>query len=199
MLSAAAQLGGFRLTTEEWKLKDWNLILTVVPGPRHVRQVLDQLGRLGRFRPSSFKDVCIGQVDDVERFLEAVRSARADAEGWANLVARVIPLQRVFTFTPESLATKLEEAVAPFVEGMQSGSFYVRVERRGLAGKIPTQQVERAAADHLFGLAQARGIHLATDFDNPDYVVVAETLGEQCGVALITRELSSRYPFVQVR
>jgi tRNA(Ser,Leu) C12 N-acetylase TAN1 len=199
VLSAAAQLGGFRLTTEERKLRDWNLLVTVVPGPRHVRQVLDQLGRLGWFKPSSFKDVCIGQVDDVARFLETVRSARANAEGWANLVARVIPLQRIFTFTPESFADKLKEAVAPFVEAMRSGSFYVRVERRGLAGKIPTQQVERAVADHLFGLAQAHGIHLATDFENPDYVVVAETLGEQCGVALITRELSTHYPFVQAR
>lgn len=161
--------------------------------------MLHQLGRLGRFKPSSFKDVCIGQVDDADRFLEAVRSARANAEGWANLIARAIPLQRIFTFTPESFADKLKEAVAPFVEAMRSGSFYVRVERRGLAGKIPTQQVERAVADYLFGLAQARRVHLATDFENPDYVVVAETLGEQCGVALITRELSSRYPFVQVR
>ena len=33
----------------------------------------------------------------------------------------------------------------------------------------------------------------------PDYVVVAETMGEQCGVALITRELASRYPFLQAR
>jgi tRNA(Ser,Leu) C12 N-acetylase TAN1 len=164
-----------------------------------VRQVLDQLRRLGQFAPSSFKDVCVGRVNDAGRFLEDVRGARANAEGWANLIARVIPVQRVFTFTPESFADKLKEAVAPFVDDMRSGSFYMRVERRGLAGKIPTQQVERAVADHLFGVAQGRGLQLATDFENPDYVVVAETLGDQCGVALITRELSSRYPFVQAR
>lgn len=173
--------------------------MTLVPGPRHVRQALDELRRLGRFAPSSFKDVCVGRVDDAGGFLEAVLSARANGEDWANLVARVIPVQRVFTFTSESFADQLKEAVAPFVDDMRSGSFYMRVERRGLAGKIPTQEVERTVADHLFGVAQARGIRLATRFENPDYVVVAETLGDQCGVALITRELSGRYPFVQAR
>jgi tRNA(Ser,Leu) C12 N-acetylase TAN1 len=172
--------------------------VTLVPGPHHVHQALDELRRRGRFAPSSFKDVCVGRVDDVAHFLEDVRAARAGGEDWTHFVARVIPVRRVFTFTPESFADQLEEAVAPFVDEMRSGSFYMRVERRGLAGKIPTQEVERAVADHLFGLAQARGIRLVTRFENPDYVVVAETLGDQCGVALITRELSSRYPFVQV-
>lgn len=183
----------------EPKLKDWNLLVTLVPGPHHVRQALDELRRLGRFAPSSFKDVCIGKVDEVARFLEDFQAARTAGQEWTHLVARIIPVRRVFTFTPESFARQLEEAVAPFVDEMRSGSCYVRIERRGMAGKIPTQQIERAVADHLFGLAQARGIQLVTRFEDPDYVVVGETLGEQCGVALITRELSSRYPFVKPR
>jgi hypothetical protein len=69
----------------------------------------------------------------------------------------------------------------------------------GLAGRIPTQEIERAVADHLFTLAHAHGTHLETDFEDPDCVVAAETIGDQCGVALITRELSSRYRFVQAR
>lgn len=115
------------------------------------------------------------------------------------MIARVILVQRTFTFTPESLADKIKDAVAPFVDLMRSGTFYVRFERRGLAGRNPTQEIERAVADHLFTLAQAHGTHLETDFEDSDRVVAAETIGDQCGVGLITRELSSRYPFVQVR
>jgi len=40
---------------------------------------------------------------------------------------------------------------------------------------------------------------LRTDFDDPDYLVVAETLGEEGGVGLVTREQRSRYPFVEAR
>ena len=180
-------------------MKDWNLVVTVTPGPRHVREVLDHLGRLGWFASTSFRDVCIGKVEDVPRILEDVRAARTHAEPWADMIARVIPVERTFTFTPDSLADKIKDAVAPFVDRMQSGTFYVRVERRGLAGRIATQEIERAVADHLFTLAQAHGTHLETDFEDPDYVLAAETLGDQCGVALITREQSSRYPFLRVR
>ena len=178
-------------------MRQWNLIVTIVPGPRHVRDTLAQLRRLGEFTPSSFKDVCTGQVPDVTRFLEVVRAARDAGERWAHLIARVIPVERTFTFTPESLTELIKGAVAPFVEHMRSGTFHVRIERRGLAGRIATQEIERAVADHLFSLAQAHAMQLETDFEAPDFVVAAETLGDQCGVALITRETSSRYPFVQ--
>jgi tRNA(Ser,Leu) C12 N-acetylase TAN1 len=75
----------------------------------------------------------------------------------------------------------------------------VRLERRGHAGEIATPEVERAVADHLFTLAAARGLQLRTDFTDPDYIVVAETLGDECGVALITRAMRTRYPFVHTR
>jgi len=180
-------------------MKDWNLVVTIIPGPRHLREVLRQLGRLGWFASTSFKDVCVGKVEDVPRFLEDVLAARTRAEPWANMIARVIPVERTFTFTPDSLADQLQNALAPLLDRMQSGTFCVRIERRGLAGRIPTQEIERAVAAHIFTLAEARGTRLETDFGNPDYILAAETLGDQCGVTLILREQSSRYPFLRVR
>jgi tRNA(Ser,Leu) C12 N-acetylase TAN1 len=180
-------------------MRDWNLILTVIPGPRHERTVLNQIGRLGRFAHSPFKDVCIGRVDDVPQFLEDVHAAQASGERWATMIARVVPLERHFTFTPRALTGLPKDALAPLVDRMHGGTFYFRLERRGLAGEIATREIERDVADHLFSIAQAQGKRLDTHFADPDYVVVAETLGEQCGVALITRELSQRYPFIQAR
>lgn len=179
-------------------MRDWNLIVTITPGPQHVHHVLKHLRSFGHFALSSFMDVCIGHVEDVPEFLDRIQAARAREEEWAGVIGRVIPVQCTFTFTPESLEDRIKEAVAPLVAGMRSGSFHVRLERRGMAGKIPTQQIERAVADHVFALAQAQGTRLETDFEHPDYVVVAETVGERAGVALLTRELSSRYPFVHV-
>jgi len=40
---------------------------------------------------------------------------------------------------------------------------------------------------------------MTTEFADPDFVIAAETLGEECGIALLPRALRERYPFVQLR
>jgi hypothetical protein len=40
---------------------------------------------------------------------------------------------------------------------------------------------------------------MQTRFDDPDFIVVAETVGEECGVALLDRTLRERHRLVQVR
>jgi tRNA(Ser,Leu) C12 N-acetylase TAN1 len=180
-------------------MKNWNLVVTVVPGPGHVHRVLDALRRWGEFHSSNFKDVCLGRVEDTTALLEAIRDARESGEEWCDSLGRVIPIERIFHFTPETLTEKLKEAVTPFCDRMQSGTFHVRLERRGLTGEVISPKVEREVADHLFTLAEARGKSFHTAFEDPDYVVAAETLGNDCGVALLPRELRARYPFVQTR
>jgi len=180
-------------------VKDWNVIVTAVPGPAHVRDLLAGLRRFGRFGTTSFKDVMIGEVQDPDVLLEALARARKEGVPWAAMLGRVIPVEARFRFTVETLTAQLQDAVAGMLERLSGGSFHVRLERRGHAGEIPTPEVERAVADHIFTLAQARGMPLRTDFTDPDFIVVAETLGDECGVALITREMRSCYPFVHTR
>lgn len=178
---------------------DWNVIVTVQPGPHFQRELLGALARFGRFRATPFRDVCVGRVDEIGVFLGALRSARESGAPWVQRVGRVIPADSVFWFTPETLAERLNEAVAPMVARMEAGSFCVRVERRGYAGELKTQDVERAVGEQVHALAAAQGKPMRTDFDDPDYVVAAETLGNDCGVALLPRALREKYPFVRAR
>lgn len=178
---------------------EWNVIVTVRPGAGHEHQLLGALAQFGRFRPTRFPGVCMGRVEDAAALLEALRHAVQSGKHWADRLARVIPVEATFTFTPETLAEQFKQAAAPFVDRMASGSFHVRLERRGLEGKVPSQAIEREVADHLFAIAARQGKALRTDFEDPDYLVVAETLGEECGVGLVTREQRSRYPFVEAR
>jgi tRNA(Ser,Leu) C12 N-acetylase TAN1 len=180
-------------------MQDWNLVVTVTPGPGHVHRLLSSLGQFGHFARTPFKDVLLGRVDDVQAFLDAVLEARAAHKPWAASVGRVIPAESIFTFTPDNLLDKLKEAVAPMVARMPGGTFHFRLERRGMAERIPTQEIERAVAEHIFALAEVGGIALSTRFDNPDYIIAAETVGDQCGVTLIPLSQSERYPFVQTR
>lgn len=177
----------------------WNAVVTVTPGPHHERDTLGALARFGRFQRTSFKGVCIGRVDDPIALLEAIRAAREAGEPWANAIARVIPVERTFSFTPETFAEELKGAAATFVERLATGTFCVRVERRGMAGSLDTPRIEREVADHISALAEARGVALRTALDDPDFLIAAETLGAECGVVLIPRALRARYPFVQLR
>ena len=175
----------------------WNILATVVRGPRHEQSVLDGLWQFGEFHASTFRDVCYGRVDDVPALLDAILRLRQEGRPWARHVARLIPLEHAFHFDAEDFTDRLKEAVTPFAGRMGAGRFFVRVERRGMQERVHSQEVERAIADHLVGLLEARGERLTTDFEDPDWIVVCETLGAEAGVALLDRELRRRYPFVQ--
>jgi len=45
-------------------------------------------------------------------------------------------------------------------------------------------------------LAEAAGKRLQVSFANADYVVAVETMGTQCGIALLDRTFRERFPFV---
>jgi tRNA(Ser,Leu) C12 N-acetylase TAN1 len=188
-----------RRAVDQGAQMDWNVIVTARSGPHYEHELLGALARFGRFRPTYFRDVCTGAVEDVERFLDAVGTALASGAEWTSRLGRVVPVEQVFRFTPEDFAARLQEAVAPLVDRMAAGSYCVRIERRGYAGELKTQEVERAVGDHVHVLAAAQGKALRTDLDDPDSIIAVETLGPECGVALLPRALRERYPFVQTR
>jgi len=177
-------------------VKNWNVVVTVVPGPGRQARLLGQLRRLGDFERTEFKNVCLGHVEDAAQFLEALRFARENGKPWIADLARVIPVEQTFSFTPETLTGQLKQAVVPFVARMTEGSFYVRLERRGLLGQVMSQEVEREVGEHLQALAEAAGKRLQVSFANADYVVAVETIGAQGGITLLDRTFRERFPFV---
>ena len=156
-------------------------------------------GSVGEFRRPGFRGVLVGRVADVHRFLEALRRAGEQRMKWVDYLARALPVEQLFHCTLETFVEQLKEAVAPFVERMASGTFYARLERRGFKGRIISPEVERALDTYLINLAAGQGKTLQVSFENPDDVIVAETVSNTCGVALLTRELRTRYPFMKIR
>ncbi len=175
---------------------DWNIIATAESG--RDRDLLLELNQLGEFRRPGFRGVLIGRVADVNQFLEAVQRASEHGMAWVKDLARASPVEQIFHFTPETFEARLKEAVVPLVERMAGGTFYVRLERRGYKGRIVSPEVERALDTYLINLAAEHGKTLQVSFEDAEYVVAAETVGDMCGVALLTRELRLRYPFVKI-
>jgi tRNA(Ser,Leu) C12 N-acetylase TAN1 len=178
-------------------MKDWNILVTIPPG--QARELLPVLNRLGEFARSEFKGILTGRVEDVERFLEEVRRASEEHAEWIPFLLRVLPLERTFLFTPQTFEAQLQEAVTPFVRRMSDGTFHVRLERRGHKGKIVSPEVERRLGEYMMNVATQQGKKLHVSFQDSNYVVAAETVGNRCGVTLVTRERRARYPFVKIR
>jgi len=178
---------------------EWNIVVTTLGGRLGFIAALGGLRRLGEFRPSAFKGVCLGRVAEPGVFLETLLSAKQRGESWALAVGRAIPVERTFSFAPPELAARLKEAVTPLAARMGSSRFHFRLERRGLAGKVPSQSIEHEVADHIFAVAASQGVELHASFSDPDYVLAAETVGTECGVALLPRAMRERYPFVATR
>jgi tRNA(Ser,Leu) C12 N-acetylase TAN1 len=177
-------------------MRDWNVLVTVAPGPGRKSRLLRRLRGLGWFEPTEFKNVCLGNVEDRTQFLETLRVGRENNEPWLADLARAIPVEQTFSFTPESLTEQMKQAAAPFVGRMTDGTFHVRLERRGLPGQVMSQEVERQVGEHLLELAETAGKRLHVSFANPDHIVAAETVGTLCGVALLDRALIGHCPFV---
>ena len=177
-------------------MRNWNVIVTVAPGPGRQSRLLGQLRRLGYFERTEFKNVCLGHVENVAQFLETLQVARENDKPWFADLARAIPVEQIFSFTPETLTEQLKQGVAPFVERMLEGTFHVRLERRGLLGQVMSQEVERQVGEHVKALAEAAGKQLQVSFATADYIIAAETVGTECGIALFDRAVRERYPFV---
>ena len=177
----------------------WNIVLTVQPAPGAVHELLGALHTFGEFHMTPFHCVCSGWVKDIGTFLDALLEAQQAGRHWTKNVARVVPLARTFEFAPDSLKGKLEAAIADIAADIDGGTCFVRVERRGLPDQVQTAELEHMIADQVFAAVEARGRSLRTSFSDPDYIIAVETLDTACGVALITRDLRRRYPFVRVR
>jgi tRNA(Ser,Leu) C12 N-acetylase TAN1 len=90
-------------------------------------------------------------------------------------------------------------AAERLLDRLAGGSFFVRLERRGLKGRLHTPTFERELADRVWRALEARGHAPRVAFDDPDAVLVVETIGDEAGLAVLTRELRREFPFVKIR
>jgi len=175
----------------------WNVLATSLEGRRDA--LLIALRRRGRFRRGGYRNVVLGEVDDVPAFLRAVRDALGSDPLLPTALARVVPVETTIRFDATNAVDVLAEAVAPFVDRLAGGSFFVRLERRGLKGRLHTPTVERDLGDRVWRALEARGHAAHVDFHDPDAILVVETVGDEGGIGIITRALRQEYPFVKVR
>jgi len=175
----------------------WNVLATSLEGRRDA--LLLALGRLGRFRPAGYRNVVVGLVEDASGFLARVRDALATDLLLPSALAKIVPVEATVRFDPNDPVGSLAGAIEPFVGRLAGGSFFVRLERRGLKGRLHSPSVERELGERVWRTLEARGHAPRVDFRDPDAVLVIETLGDEAGITVLSRSLRRHYPFVKVR
>ena len=174
----------------------WNVVVTAKD--REQRHLARLVKRLGDFRWTPFLGLLVGRVEDHETFCEQLRRREEQRPGFLRSLARVIPIDRTFTFQVEHLPAQLEQTALAYADRIDSGSFYVYIERRGHAGDIHSQPLEQELGRMLITHLREQGATPFIDFKDPDAIIAVELIGDECGVGLITRTMREHFPFVKV-
>jgi tRNA(Ser,Leu) C12 N-acetylase TAN1 len=174
---------------------DWNVTVTLSEPTFRIARNL--LARWGRLRRTDYFNVAVMAVADTNTFLREFAAAVQETPGILNAMCHVVPFEHVFAFKDASeFEAKLRDLVLPYAPQLAGKSFHVRLRRRGLKGTISTPEEERLFDDLLLEALVAAGKPGRITFENPDYVLLVETVGESSGVALLTGDDLKRYPFL---
>lgn len=178
-------------------LENWNVLATAKQGQN--RRLSRLLRPFGDFRRTRFLGVFAGHVRQPWRFFEELLRLEQESPGFLDPVSKLVPIDKTFEFTVDDFEERLKEALIPYAEQIKSGSFYIRIERRGHKGEIHSQHVEQGLGHMLIEHLGASGHAPSLTFKDPDLILVVETLDETCGVTALSREMRERFPFIRIR
>jgi len=174
---------------------DWNVIVTLSEPTFRIARGM--LARWGQLRRTEDHNVAVMTVANTAVFLQEFAAAVEESPGILNAMSHVVPFEHVFTFKDAAeFEAKLREIALSYASRLGGKSFHVRLRRRGLKRTISTPGEERFLDDVLLGALAAAGNPGRIRFDDPDYVLLIETLGGSGGIALWVGEDLKRYPFL---
>lgn len=179
-------------------VSDWNVVASAAEGAyQKARRALRQLGQVG---DTPYHNVLVLRVADVREALDALRNLGETDPQVRESVRHFVPVSEAFGFTsPEEFEIRAKETVRAFLPRLAGKRFYVRMHRRGFKGRLAQHEEERVLGTSILAALAETGATARVAFDDPDAVVVIETVGQRAGLAVWTRDELARYPFLHVK
>ena len=177
---------------------DWNVIVTV--REHGFKKARDFLYGFGQVNKTEYFNVMVLRVEDVAQFLEEIKTAISINSVVLEYIAKVMPLTHTFRYqSAEEFEAKAQAIVADWVVGLSGKRFHVRMHRRGFKGRLSSQSEESILDTFILNkLEQLEKSPAKIDFDDPDYIIAVETLGQLAGLSLWSRDQLQRYPFLKM-
>ena len=178
-------------------MQDWNVVISVRGEGYH--QARRFMKKFGKVHHAHFLNVLVMKVDSVENFLDRLQERITAEPDILENLGHVMPVTITFAFgSPEEFETRLCEAVIPWIPTLAGKTFHVRMHRRGFKGILSSQHEEQFLDHYLMERLAKAGTPGKISFDDPDMIVAVETVSEQAGLSLWSREQIMRYPFVHL-
>jgi tRNA(Ser,Leu) C12 N-acetylase TAN1 len=179
---------------------DWNVVVTAYDwrGLRSARRLLSRYGEVAR---TEFHNVLVLKVADVAAFLEDISAAAEHDASLRNDISRIMPAQVTFAFeTTAEFEEKARAIARQWADRIAGGSFHARLHRRrgDSPTKLSTQAEERFLDDSILERLRELGQPGRLEFQDPDYVIDIETVGERAGMSLWSRDDLKRFRFLRV-
>ena len=172
-------------------LEEWNVLVVSHEGEE--RRLLRKLQGLGEFKFAGFRSLLLGKVD-LHAFLEKVQSRPIPS------LARVVPVEENFRAQPENLFEVLKGKVKKYANRIGRGeSFCVKFERRGFKGRVSSQEVEWEIGGYLHDLLEGEGKSPRVSIEDPDKLLVIQSVGTSFGIGVIDRETRQKYSIIRVK
>jgi tRNA(Ser,Leu) C12 N-acetylase TAN1 len=176
-------------------METWNTI--VIAREDRLPEARRALRALGHVERTGFYNVLAMKVDEPQAFLDRLERLLAEHPHVVASVTHVFPAERCFDFSsPADFESKAREAVLAWVPRLAGKTFHVRVHRRGRKRALVSPEKERALADALLAAIQETGNPARVAFDDPDAIVLIETIGGRAGIALLTRDDYRQHPLL---
>ncbi len=173
----------------------WNVVVTFAERTFGEARVL--LAKWGKLQRTQFYNVSVMSVADPDLFREEFAAAVRDQPGILNSVSHVTAFERTFEFSDAAdFRCQARAIILEWAPRLAQKSFHVRLHRRGLKGIISTPAEERLLDDALLEALTAAGTPGKICFDDPDAIVLIETVGNRAGLALHTRRDLYQKPFI---
>jgi hypothetical protein len=178
-------------------MEDWNAVITVHDGGfNEARNLLHVLGPVVR---TDYYNILAMRAPQPLGLLDALKEQEREVPGCTACLSRVMPVTVTFTFqSPEQFELLARQAVDAFLADLRGKSFYLRMHRRGFKGRLSGQDEERFLDAYLLGELDKLQSQGRISFENPDRVIVLETLGQRAGLSLWTRDQVETYPLLHI-
>jgi tRNA(Ser,Leu) C12 N-acetylase TAN1 len=177
-------------------MTDPNVVVTTQPD--EYRRACQLLERFGTVEPTDFFNVLLLTVADIDRFIVDFCERAASDPRLLQAVSRVMPLQSVFSYDGvEDFEGKARQTALAYADRLEGKAFHVRMHRRGLRHEISSQAEEKTLDALLMGELERRGTPGRITFDDPDAIVVIETVGNCAGMSLWSRDELRRLTFLK--
>ncbi len=174
---------------------EWNVVVTIHTGS--LARAFRVLSKLGDLKKTAFFNVLVMRTDDITRMTEALSERWARDPDSLSFLSRLIPVTHTFTFqTPEEFQKKAADSVLQWIAQLGGKSFHVRMHRRGFRGRMASPDEERFLDHVILDALEKAGTPSRITFEGPAYIVAVETVGQQAGLSLWSREDLQRYPFL---